>query len=48
MYEIRLEIPKTIERSSALTYFDFVSNAKEIFEGKPLAVFGKPIGKPFV
>ena len=48
MYEIRLETPKTIERSRALTYFDFVRNAKEIFEGKPRTVFGTPTGKPFM
>lgn len=38
MYEIAFACPKTIVRDRALTTDDFVRNAKELFEGKPLTV----------
>ena len=38
MYEIGLKPPKTLVRSRDLTFDDFVRNAREIFENKPLTV----------
>ena len=38
MYELGLKPPKTLARSRNLTFDDFVRNAKEIFENKPLTV----------
>ncbi len=47
MYELGLQLPKTIVRDRELTQADFVRNANEIFEGKPLTVFSTP-AKPDV
>ena len=41
MYELGLSTPKTMLRERNLTRDDFVANAKEIFSGKPLTVYGK-------
>ena len=41
MYEIRFACPKTIIRDRDLVCEDFVRNAKEIFENKPITVFAK-------
>lgn len=38
MYEISYECPNTIKRPRDLTPDDFVRNAKELFERKPLTV----------
>lgn len=43
LYEVDLATPWTINRERALTYTDFVKNAKELFEGKNPAPFGTPI-----
>lgn len=43
MYEIGPKCPKTILRDRDLTCADFVRNAKEIFEGRPLTVFSQKI-----
>jgi len=40
MYEVRLASPDSIVREQKLTRFDFVTNAQEIFDGKPLTVRG--------
>ncbi len=40
MYELGFGSTKTIEREQPLTCEDFVTNAKEIFEGKPLTKHG--------
>jgi len=40
MYEIDLETPASILRPRTLTREDFVTNAREIFAGKPLTVHG--------
>ena len=42
LYEISLGCPKTIYRDRDLTFEDFVRNANEIFENKPLTVFSRP------
>ncbi|MBQ7906528.1 MAG: sugar phosphate isomerase/epimerase [Clostridia bacterium] len=42
MYEINLELPSTIIRPRELVAEDFVKNANEIFEGKPLTVISTP------
>ncbi len=41
LYEIRLKTPKTIIRDRDLSFDDFVRNANEIFENKPLTVLGR-------
>ena len=41
LYEIRFSCPKTIIRDRELTCEDFVRNAKEIFENRPISVFSK-------
>lgn len=41
MYEISMEMPKTIIRERDITFEDFARNAKEIFENKPLTTFSK-------
>ena len=41
LYEIGLEAPASITRPRDLTYADFVLNANELFDGKPLTVIGK-------
>ena len=43
MYELGLKSPNSIVRERELTRSDFVINAKEIFEGKPLTVRGTRI-----
>ena len=40
MYELGLKTPSSIVREHELTRTDFVTNAQEIFEGKPLTVHG--------
>lgn len=42
MYEIKLECPNTIIRDRDLTAEDFVRNANEIFENKPITVISTP------
>lgn len=42
MYEIGLKCPNTIYRDRDLCFGDFVRNANEIFEGRPLTVLGRP------
>ena len=43
LYEVTLGCPKTIRRERNLTFADFTKNAREIFENKPLTVFGKRV-----
>lgn len=43
MYELGLKSPNSIVRERELTRSDFVINAREIFEGKPLTVRGTRI-----
>lgn len=43
LYEISLQCPKTIYRDRDLNCFDFVKNAKEIFEGKEITVISTHI-----
>lgn len=40
MYELGLKTPNSIVRERELTRSDFVANAREIFDGKPLTVRG--------
>lgn len=42
LYEVGFGCPKTIYRERRLTCEDFVNNANEIFENKPISVFSKP------
>ena len=41
MYEIRFACPRTIIRDRDLNCEDFVRNARELFENKPITVFSK-------
>jgi len=41
MYEIRFACPNTIIRDRDLNCEDFVRNAKELFENKPITIFSK-------
>ena len=41
LYELGFDSPSSITRERALTCKDFVRNATEIFENKPITVFGK-------
>ncbi len=41
LYEIGLKTPKTIIRDRDLTFDDFVKNANEVFNNKPLTVLGR-------
>ena len=43
MYELRLSSPSSIVRERELTRSDFVTNAREIFDGKPLTSRGTRI-----
>jgi len=43
MYELGLKSPRSIKRKSELTRSDFVTNAREIFESKPITVRGTRI-----
>ncbi|MBQ8214162.1 MAG: sugar phosphate isomerase/epimerase [Clostridia bacterium] len=43
MYELGLGAPNSIVRERELTRDDFVTNAREIFDGKPLTVCGKRV-----
>ncbi|MBO5223949.1 MAG: sugar phosphate isomerase/epimerase [Clostridia bacterium] len=40
-YELGLTAPNTIERERDFTYHDFINNADELFNGKPVTVIGK-------
>ena len=42
MYEIGFDCPKTIFRDRPLNCFDFVENAKALFEGKVPKIFSRP------
>lgn len=42
LYEVSLEVPKNIIRSRNLTPADFVKNANEIFNNRPISVFSTP------
>ena len=42
LYEVGFVIPKTILRDRELNCDDFVRNAREIFENRPLTVIGQP------
>ena len=42
MYEVRFACPRTIIRDRDLNCEDFVRNAREIFENKPITVFSNP------
>lgn len=44
LYEIDYKTPRTITRPRDLTAADFARNKKELEEGLPLTVFGKPTG----
>ena len=43
IYELGFGAPKTLTRPRALTAEDFVRNARELHEGKPLTVIGKSL-----
>lgn len=43
LYELGFDAPKTILRERALTCADFVQNANEIFEGKPITRISTPV-----
>jgi len=42
LYELGFKAPRHITRERDLTCEDFYKNSKEVFEGKPLTVIGKP------
>lgn len=42
LYEIDFECPNTIIRERNLNCKDFIRNAKEVFENKPITIFSKP------
>ncbi len=43
IYEVSFQAPKTIERPRILTAADFGRNARELHNGEPLTVIGKPL-----
>ena len=43
LYELGFDAPKTVLRERELTCFDFVRNANEIFDGKPLTRISTPV-----
>ena len=43
LYEVSFAAPKTIVRDRELNCFDFVKNAKELFENKQITVISRPV-----